>query len=102
MKSLKWLNENNNVSVKMRDSVRTQILAKLGKALNGEFDSVVKNANGGFSVAIAVDEKSGETIYANFDFTVNMKDPSEKIERKKGTKKVAKADEPIPSIFDEE
>ena len=64
------------------------------------FEESVPNVNGGVSVAIAVDEASGKTIYAHFDFTVNLKEPTEKVERKKGEKKTDKAKEPeIPELF---
>ena len=99
MKNLKWLNEKGNVSVKVRDNVRKQIKEKFAEMLLENFEESVPNANGGISVAVAVDEVSGQTIYAHFDFTVNMKNPNEKTERKKGEKK-EKVEEPeVPSLF---
>ena len=100
MVSLKWLNEKGNVSVKVRDCVRAQVKDRLLDGLNEVFDEVVSNANGGYSVAIGVDERSGATIYAHFDMTVNLKSPDEKNERKKPAKKAEIASEPVPNLFD--
>lgn len=99
MKTLNWLNEKGNVSVKVRDAVRKQVKDKFAELLLDNFDESVPNVNGGISVAIATDKSSGQTIYAHFDFTVNLKNPNEKIERKKGEKK-EKVEEPaIPELF---
>ena len=99
MKTLNWLNEKGNVSVKVRDGVRKQVKEKFAELLLENFEESVPNANGGISVAIATDKSSGQTIYAHFDFTVNLKNPNEKTERKKGEKK-DKVEEPaIPELF---
>ena len=97
MVTLKMYNEKGNVSVKVRDMVRKQVNEKLENALSKEFNGIVPNANGGYSVPLAIDEISGETIYANIEFTINKKDPSVKAERKKTEKKVV-AEESV-SIF---
>ena len=99
MQKINWLNEKGNVSVKVRDCVRKQVKEKFAELLLENFEESVPNANGGISVAIAEDRSSGQVIYAHFDFTVNMKNPNEKAERKKGEKK-DKVEEPdIPSLF---
>lgn len=100
MVSLKWLNEKGNVSVKVRDGVRAQVKNKLLEGLNEVFDDVSANANGGYSVAVGVDERSGATIYAHFDMTVNLKTPADKNERKKAVKKAETTSEPVPNLFD--
>ena len=100
MKTLKWLNEKGNVSVKVRDGVRKQVKDKFADMILDNFDESVPNVNGGVSVPIAVDESTGNTIYAHFDFTVNLKSPNEKIERKKTEKKTENKAEPvIPELF---
>lgn len=99
MQTLNWLNEKGNVSVKVRDNVRKQVKEKFAELLLENFEESVPNVNGGISVAIAQDRSSGQTIYAHFDFTVNLKSPNEKTERKKGEKK-DKVEEPdIPNLF---
>lgn len=100
MVTVKFFNENGNVSVKVRDGIRPQILEKALSAMESAFEGAVKNANGGISVPVAVDEGSGETIYAHFDMTVNTKSPDIKTERKKSAKKAATVEEVIPSLFD--
>ena len=100
MVTVKFFNENGNVSVKMREGVRSQIMSKALSAMEGAFEGAVKNVNGGISVPVAMDEGSGETIYAHFDMTVNTKSPNAKIKRKKTAKKAATAEEVIPNLFD--
>jgi hypothetical protein len=100
MKSVKYLNENGNVSSKVRDAVRAQVGAKLETALVNAFEDVTPNVNGGYAVPVAVDEKSGDTIYATVNFTLSMKNPTEKVERKKGEKKTAAtAEVEVPDLF---
>lgn len=99
MKTLKWLNEKGNVSVKVRDSVRKQVKDKFAEMLLDNFEESVPNANGGISVPIAINESTNEIIYAHFDFTVNMKNPNEKTERKKADKKADKPEEVVVDIF---
>lgn len=101
MVSINFYNENGNVSVKVRDGIRPQILNRVLETLGSSdnFEEVVKNVNGGISIPVAVDAGSGETIYAHFDMTVNTKSPDTKIERKKATKKADTAEDTIPSIF---
>lgn len=98
MKTLKWLNEKGNVSVKVRDGVRAQINAKLSAILSENFEDVVPNANGGFSIPVATDSGSGKPIYATVNFTLNMADPAEKVARKSAPKK-EQPEEEIPSLF---
>lgn len=100
MVTVKFFNENGNVSVKVRDGIRPQILEKALSAMESAFEGAVKNVNGGISVPVAVDEGSGETIYAHFDMTVNTKSPDIKTERKKSAKKTATVEEVIPNLFD--
>ena len=96
MVRINFFNENGNVSVKVRDGIRPQILGKALSAMEGAFEGAVKNVNGGISVPVAVDEGSGETIYAHFDMTVNTKSPDIKTERKKA----AAVEEVVPNLFD--
>ena len=99
MQTLKWLNEKGNVSVKVRDCVRKQVKDKFSEMLLENFEESVPNANGGISVPIAINESDGKIIYAHFDFTVNMKDPNEKTEKKKSEKKDSGADPKVPNLF---
>jgi len=102
MKTVKYLNEKGNVSGKVRDGVRAQMNAKLAAMLTEQFDDVVPNANGGYAVPVAVDEKSGDTLYATVNFTLSLKDPAAKVERKKadkGDRAEKPAEEELPDLF---
>ena len=98
MVSVKWLNEKGNVAVKVRDGVRAQVKGKAFAILAEQFEGAVENANGGISVPVAVDEVSGETIYAHFDLTVSTKSPDSKTERKK-TKAATTEEVSVPDLF---
>lgn len=99
MVTINFFNENGNVSVKVRDGIRPQILSKALDVMSEGFEGAVKNANGGISVPVAVDATTGETVYAHFEMTVNTKSPDIKTERKKTAKKTAAAETVIPQIF---
>lgn len=100
MKTINFTNSNGNVAVKVRDGIRAQVLAKALEVLGASFDGTDKNANGGISFPIAIDGKSGETVYAHLDLTVSMRDPSVKIERKKSTAKPKAEEVVVPTLFE--
>jgi hypothetical protein len=101
MVKVQWYNEKGNVSVKVRDGVRPQILSKVVALLqdSGSFDDVVIDANGAITIPIAEDTSTGDTIYAHFEMTVNNKDGMTKTERKKKAKKAETEEEVIPELF---
>lgn len=98
MVSVKWFNEKGNVSVKVRDGVRSQVKTEFEKALKNQFTEIEPNANGGFSVAVATNESTGEPIYAHFEFKVNDKNPKDIGDKKKG-KTVSKTETVVPDLF---
>ena len=98
MVSVKWFNEKGNVSVKVRDGVRSQVKAVFKNALESKFGDVVENANGGFSVAVAEIDGNGSPIYAHFEFKVSDKLPADIGEKKKGKAKKS-AEVVIPDLF---
>lgn len=99
MKSVKFINEKGNVSNKVRNAVRAQIDAKLSTMLAEQFEEVQPNANGGYAIPVAQDEKTGDIIYATVSFSLSLKNPAEKTERKK-VAKVATAEEvEVPDLF---
>ena len=97
-KRISWYTEKGNVSVKMRDLVREQVKSKFAEGIVGVFENAVPNKDGGISVPVAENER-GETIYAHFNFTVSVKSPDMKTERKKAEKKETDS-EPMVSLFD--
>lgn len=100
MKTINFTNSNGNVAVKVRDGIRVQVLDKALDAISAAFENASKNANGGISFPIATDGKSGETIYAHLDLTVSMRDPSVKIERKRGAAKPKTETVVVPTLFE--
>lgn len=100
MKTINFTNSNGNVAAKVRDGIRVQVLDKALETISAAFEDASKNANGGISFPIAIDDKSGETIYAHLDLTISMRDPSEKIERKKSTAKPKTETVVVPTLFE--
>lgn len=100
LNTISFINEKDNVSVKIRNGIKPQILDKVLAALNEADLSAEKNANSGISFPVAIDKKTNETVYAHLDLTLNITDPMIKRERKKSEKKVeAVEDEVVPQIF---
>jgi DNA-binding IscR family transcriptional regulator len=100
LNTISFINEKDNVSVKIRNGIKPQILDKVLAALNEADLSAEKNANGGISFPVAIDKKTNETVYAHLDLTLNITDPMIKRERKKAEKKAeAVEDEVVPQIF---
>lgn len=95
-----FTNEKGNVVAKMRDGLRKQVEEKILNVLTDAEMDVVKNVNGGLSVAIAVDSVTGKTVYAHLPMTISTKDPNEKVEKKtaKQVKKEAH-EEVVPDLF---
>ena len=97
MAQIKFTNENGNVSVKVRDGVRSQVNEKFLSVMQANFDGVEVNADKQVCLPIATDELTGEPIYAVFSVTVTMKDQTKKTERKKKAK--ATTETAIPTIW---
>lgn len=98
---IKFINENGKVAAKVRAQAKAQALTKVRGALAGI--GVEDNADGGFSIALAEDARTGKTVYAHFTCVVSDRDPSEqtsKTKTKSKTKKVA--DEVMPDLFAED
>ncbi len=87
LKQVEFLNEKGNPVAKVRNAMKANVEDKLQAVLGEVFEGTVKNADTGFSVPVAVDEKTGITIYARVDFTISTKDPAEKKESKPKEKK---------------
>ena len=101
MKTISFINEKGNVNATMRGIVREQVKVQLETALLEYFDEVSENEIGGYSLPIAKDRRTGETVYAHIDFAISNK---EKVKpAKKGesatTKKAKTEDIEIPDLF---
>lgn len=99
MKRVNFVNEKNNVSVKVREEIRKQAYNAILGVLDSQFEDVVENANGGISIPLAIDDRTSATVYATLDLTISTADPSVKKEKKKSSKKADKEDASVPNLF---
>jgi len=99
MKAVAFLNEKGNAVAKVRNAMKAEVENKLIEVLEDEFQ-VIKNADSGFSLPVATDEASGAVIYARVDFTISVKDPAEKKEKK--VKEKTEAEAVVVDLFSDE
>ena len=78
MITVNFTNEKGSVAVKVRAMCKDQVMAKLEKGLMSQFEDVGENAKGGYSIPIATDRRTGETVYAHIAVTISTSDPNEK------------------------
>ena len=98
---IKFINENGKVSAKVRAQAKAQALAQVKAKLAPL--GVEDNADGGFSIALAEDARTGKPIFAHFTCVVSDRDPSVKSAKSKSkTKTKVVADEPMPDLFAED
>lgn len=101
MKVISFVNEKGNVNATMRKIVREQVQEQLEEVLTQGFDEVSANAVGGYSLPIATDRRSGDTIYVHVDFTISNKEKVKSAKKTDG--KTAKKDEiEVPNLFEVE
>ena len=101
MVSIKFTNEKGNVSVKARKHIKDSVMERITTAFAAAGLEAVVNADGGLSIAIAVDEVDGGTIFTHCDFSISKRDPAEKTSKSKsrGKSKAKTEDEPLPDLF---
>lgn len=95
-KTIDFTNEKGNVSVKVRNIVREQSIAKFipeGFELSEDGSTYVKQ--------IAIDARTGSPVYATLALTVTNVMPTKK-ERKASEKNAVKVEVHVPSLFDAE
>lgn len=99
LKAISFTNEKGNVSVETRNKVRKMVDGKIFNALANTdgLESVVLNGAGGFSIPVATDIRTGETVYVNIATTYSCSQASKKAKSTK--KKVAKAEVVVPDLF---
>lgn len=97
MRKISFTNEKGNVAVNIRNGIRKQVEAELSNCLSSNFDTVLENEVGGFSIPIAEDRITGDPIYIHVDFAVSNK---EKVKAKKASGKAKKTTEvELPDLF---
>ena len=99
MTTIKFTNEKGNVSAKARKHIKDSVIAKIASAFATAGLEAVVNADGGLSIAVAVNEADGATIFTHLDFTISTRDPAVKTAKSK-TKVKPKTDEVVlPDLF---
>ena len=100
MKTISFINEKGNVNANMRKIVREQTAVQLETALAEYFDEVEENEVGGYSIPIATDRSTGDTVYVHIDFAISHKEKVKPAKKGKGADKKAKTAEiEIPDLF---
>lgn len=92
---LEFTNEKGNVRVKERKLLRDDMLAKLDSVFAAHPYSRQKNVNGGFSLCLGIDRRTGHNIWAHIELTVNDKDPD--IDSWSGRKRGSSIE--VPQLF---
>ena len=102
MTVISFINENGNVSAKVRERLKAQTMGAITKAMEKCNLSATENADKGISIPLGVDRTNGETIYAHISVVISQHDPSVKTAKSKtkSKKKVEEID--LPDIFNDE
>jgi hypothetical protein len=74
LKTINLYNEKGNVSAKVRNALKLEVLPQLSDALSGLGD-VITGTDNALYIAVAQTEQ-GETIYARVEMTISVKNPS--------------------------
>ena len=100
MTTIKFTNEKGNVSAKARKHIKDSVIAKISTAFETAGLEATINADGGLSLAVAADERTGETIFTHLDFVVSTRDPAVKTAKTKSKSKAKTEDEVLPDLFE--
>lgn len=92
-----FTNEKGNVKVGTREALRKSVLGHFTEACSKWDNIMVKNVNGGFSVPLCRDSRSGEIVWAHIELTINTKSP--RVDAWTGKEKVAPVTIDIPNLF---
>lgn len=71
-----FTNEKGNVRVKVRKQLRDEMLGRLDAVFATHPHNKKKNVNGGFSLCLGIDRRTGKNIWAHIEMTVNDKAPN--------------------------
>ena len=102
-KLVRLINENGNVSAKVRERLKTNVMEQVGKAMADFGMSSEQSADKDLCIHIADDATNGEPIYAFVSVTISQRDPSKKTAKSKTkSKSKAKAEVELPDLFADE
>ena len=99
MTIIQFTNEKGNVSAKARKHIKDSVVAKIAQAFEAAGLESVVNADGGLSIAVAVDAATGNTIFTHLDFTVSDRDPAVKTAKSKSKAKPKVDEVVLPDLF---
>lgn len=100
MATIAFINENGNVSAKVRERLKSQTMTAISKAMEKCNLEALTNADKGLSIPLGVDKTNGNPIYAHISVVISQHNPAEKTSKTKTKTKKKVADEvALPDIF---
>lgn len=100
MATIAFINENGNVSAKVRERLKAQTMGAITKAMDKCNLETIANADKGLSIPLGVDKTNGNPIYAHISVVISQHNPAEKTAKSKTKTKKKVADEvALPDIF---
>ena len=70
-----FFTENGNVSVKVRNALKTQTLTEIKKSLGMTYPNVILGKDNAFYIEIG--NSNGTNVYARLELTISIKNPNE-------------------------
>ena len=102
MATINFINENGNVSAKVREKLKGQTMTAIEKAMAKCNLSTSVNADKGLSIYLGDDKTNGEPIYAHISVVISQHDPAVKTAKSKTKTKKKVEDTPLPNLFGED
>lgn len=100
MATIAFINENGNVSAKVRERLKSQTMTAITKAMDKCNLETIVNADKGLSIPLGTDKTNGKPIYAHISVVISQHNPAEKTAKSKTKTKKKVADEvALPDIF---
>jgi hypothetical protein len=70
-----FFTEKGNVSVKVRNALKTEMLTAVKKSLSISYQNVILGKDNAYYIEVGT--SNGKTIYARLELTISIKDPNE-------------------------
>ena len=102
MATINFINENGNVSAKVRERLKGQTMTAIEKAMAKCNLSTSVNADKGLSIYLGDDKTNGEPIYAHISVVISQHDPAIKTAKSKTKTKKKVEETPLPNLFEVE
>ena len=103
-KLVRLINENGNVSAKVRERLNANVTAQVAKAMAEFGMTSEQSADKDLAIHIADDATNGNPIYAYVSISISQRDPSVKTAKSKvkSKSKSKTADIELPNLFADE